>query len=121
MGPSRSFVLRIGSDSTKASSSGRTGGEFDSLAVVVHRVAPREPSFPLDKGKGKIIKIQYPSGSEYLRAAIQNDVVVDPSRVEPSYGVVFAARYGPPFGVHVWYPDMLTSYVVQVPKMVLFF
>ena len=35
MVPSRSSVLRIGSDSTKASSSGRMGSEFDSLAVVV--------------------------------------------------------------------------------------
>ena len=35
MGPSRSSVLRIGSDSTKASSLGRTGGESYSLAVVV--------------------------------------------------------------------------------------
>ena len=57
MGPSRSSVLRIESDSTEASSSGRTGGESDSLAVVVHRVVPREPAFPLDKGKGKISKI----------------------------------------------------------------
>ena len=57
MGPSRSSVLRIGSDFTEASSSGQTGGEFDSLAVVVHRVAPREPAFPLDKGKGKISEI----------------------------------------------------------------
>ena len=54
MAPNRSSVLRIGSDSTKASSSGRTGGESDSLAVVVHRVALREPAFPMDKGKGKI-------------------------------------------------------------------
>ena len=118
MGPSHSSVLRIGSDSTEASSSGRTGSESDSLAVAVHRVAPREPAFPLDKGKGKIIEIRYPSGFEYLRAAIQNVVVVGPSRVEPLYGEVFAARYGPPFGVQVWCPNMLTSYVVQVPKMV---
>ena len=121
MGHSRSSVLRIGSDSTEASSSGRTGGESDSLAVVVHRVAPREPAFPLDKGKGKISEIRYPSGSEYLRVAIQNVVAVGPNRVEPSYGEVFAARYGPPFGIQVWCPDVLTSYVVQVPKMVCFF
>ena len=121
LGPSRSSVLRIGSDSTKASSSGRTGSEFDSLAVVVHRVTPGGPAFPLDKGKGKISEIQYPSGSEYLRAAIQNVVVVGPNRVEPSYGEVFATRYGLPFGVQVWCPDVLTSYVVQVFKMVCFF
>ena len=79
MGPSRSSVLRIGSDSTEASSSGRTGGESDSLTMVVHRVAPGEPAFPLDKGKGKISEIRYPSSSEYLRAAIQNVLVVSPS------------------------------------------
>ena len=36
MGPGRSSVLRIGSNSTKASGSGQTSGEFDSLVVVVH-------------------------------------------------------------------------------------
>ena len=44
-----------------------------------------------------------------------------PSRIEPLYGVTFARRYRPPFGVQVWSPDILTSYVVQVPKMVCFF
>ena len=44
-----------------------------------------------------------------------------PSRVEPLYGEIFAAQYGPPFGVQVWCPDVLTTYVVQVPKMVCFF
>ena len=63
MGPGRSSILRIGSNPTEASSSGRTDGGNDSLAVVVHRVAPREPPFPLDKGKGKINEIQYASGS----------------------------------------------------------
>ena len=48
MDPGRSSVLRIGSNSAEASSSGRTDGGFDSLAVVVHRVAPGEPHFPLD-------------------------------------------------------------------------
>ena len=36
-------------------------------------------------------------------------------------GEVFARRYRPPFGVQVWSPDVLTSYVDQVPKMVCFF
>ena len=70
MGPSCSSILRIGSNSTEASSSGRTGGESDSLAVVVHRVAPGEPPSPSDKSKGKISEIRYPSGSEYLMAVI---------------------------------------------------
>ena len=121
MGPGFSYVLRIGSNSTKASGSRWTGGESDSLAVVVHRVAPREPPFPLGKGKGKISEIRYLSGFEYLRAAIQNAKAVGPSRVEPLFGEIFSAQYGPSFGVQVWCPDVLTSYVVQVPKMVCFF
>ena len=79
MGPDRSFVLRIGSNPIEASGSGRTGGESDSLVVVVHWVAPGEPPFPLSKGKDKISEIRYPSGSEYLRAAIQNAEVVGPN------------------------------------------
>ena len=121
MGPGRSSVLRIGSNPAEASSLGRTGGESDSLAVVVHRVASEKPPFPLGNGKGKINEVRYLSGSEYLRAAIQNAEVVGPSRVEPLYGKIFAARYGPPFGIQVWCPDVLTTYVVQVPKMVCFF
>ena len=70
MGHGRSSVLRIWSNPTKAYGSGWTGGEYDSLAVVVHQVAPREPPFPLGKGKGrgKISEIRYPSGFEHLRA-----------------------------------------------------
>ena len=60
--------------------------------MVVYRIAPREPPFPLDKGKGKINEI---SDSEYLRAAIQNAEAVGPNRVEPLYSEIFAARYGP--------------------------
>ena len=44
-----------------------------------------------------------------------------PSKVGPSYGAAFAKRYRPPFSVRVWSPDVLTSYVVSVPKMVCFF
>ena len=46
---------------------------------------------------------------------------VGPSRVEPSFAKIFATRYGPPFGVRIWFLDILTSYVVFVPKMVCFF
>ena len=99
MGPGHSSVLRIGSNPVEASSSRWTGGEFENLAVVVHRVAPREPPFPLDKGKGKINEIRYSSGSEYLRVVIQNAKAVGPSRVEPLYGEIFAARYGTLFGI----------------------
>ena len=44
-----------------------------------------------------------------------------PSIVEPLYGKTFGRRYRPPFSVQVWSPDILTSYMVQVPKMVCFF
>ena len=99
------------------------GGESDGLAMVVHRGVPGEPHFPLGngKGKGKISEIRYPSGPEYLRSVIQNAEVVGPSRVEPLYGEIFATRYGSPLGVQVWCPDVLTTYAVQVPKMVCFF
>ena len=46
---------------------------------------------------------------------------VGPSRVEPSYSKIFATHYGSPSGVRIWCPDLLTSYVVSVPKMVCFF
>ena len=119
---SGSFLfLLIGGDSSAESSSGRTGGESNHSATVVLRDAPGEPPSPLGKGKGKIDEIKYPMGSEYLKSAVQNALAVGPSRVEALYGEVFARRYRPPFGVYVWSPDVLTSYVVQVPKMVCFF
>ena len=40
MGPGRSFVLCIGSNTVEVSSPGRTDGGNDSLAVVVHWVSP---------------------------------------------------------------------------------
>ena len=73
------------------------------------------------KGKGKISEIRYPCGSEYLRAAVRYADVVGPSRAKPSYAKTFATRYGPPSGVRIWCLDLLTSYVVPVPKMVCFF
>ena len=121
MGPGRSSSLRIGGDSSVVSSSGQRTGESDRLAVVALRDASGEPPLPLGKGKGKTDEIKYPVGSEYLKSAVQNALAVGPSRVEPLYGEVFARRYRPPFGVQVWSPDVLTSYVVQVPKMVCFF
>ena len=81
MGPGRSSSLRIGGDPTAVSGSGRTGGSSDRLTWVVPRDAPGEPLFPLDKGKGRIDKIKYPRGSEYLKSAVQNALAVGPSRV----------------------------------------
>ena len=121
MGPGHSSALHIGGDSSAESGSERMGGESNRLAMVVLRDALGEPPSPLGKGKDKIDEIKYPMGSEYLKSAVQNAQAVGPSRVEPLIGEVFARRYRPPFGVQVWSPDVLTSYVVQVPKMVCFF
>ena len=79
------------------------------------------PHFPLDKGKGRVDQIKYPRGLEYLKSAVQHALAVGPSKVGPLYGATFARRYRPPFGVWVWSPDVLISYVVSVPKMVCFF
>ena len=121
MGPGHSSSLRIGDDSSVAAGSGRTGGASYRLTKVALRHAPREPPFPLDKGKGRIDEIKYPEGLKYLKSAMQNALVVGPSKVEPLYGATFAKRYRPPFGVRVWSPYVFTSYVVHVPKMVCFF
>ena len=99
MGPGRSSSLRIGGDSSTESGSGRTGGESNRSATVVLRDTPGEPPSPLGKGKGKIDKIKYPVGSEYLKSAVQNALAVGPRRVEPLYREVFARRYRLPFGV----------------------
>ena len=79
MGPSRSSAPRIGSNPAEASSSCRTDGGYDNLTVMVYRATPEEPHFPLDKGKGKLNEIWLPSGSEYLRAGIQNVETVGPN------------------------------------------
>ena len=121
MGPGCSSSLRIGDDSSIVAGSGRNGGVSDRSAGVEFRDAPGAPPFPLDKGKGRVNLIKYPRGSEYLKFAVQHALVVGSSKVDPSYGATFVKRYRPPFGVRVWSPDVLTSYVVSVPKMVCFF
>ena len=121
MGPGRSSSLQIGGDSSVVAGSGRTGGASDRLVGVDLRDAPGEPPFPLNKGKGRIDEIKYPGGSEYLKSTVQNALAVGPSKVGPLYGATFSRRYRPPFGVRVWSPGILTSYVVPVPKMVCFF
>ena len=121
MGMGRSSSLRIGGDSSVAIGSERTGGASDRLTGVYLRDAPGEPPFPLNKGKGRIDEIKYPRGSEYLKSAVKNALAMGPNKVRPLYGATFARSYRPPFGVRVWSPDVLTSYVVLVPKMVCFF
>ena len=121
MGPGHSSSLCIGGGSSAVSNPGRTRGASDCSAVVERRDAPRAPPLPLDKGKGRINLIKYPGGSDYLKFAVQHAVTVGPSKVGPSYWVTFAKRYRPPLGVRVWSPDVLTFYVVFVPRMVCFF
>ena len=121
MGLGRSSSLCIGGDSSAIAGSGRTGGVSDRSAGVELRDAPRAPPLPLDKGKGKVDLIKYPEGSEDLKSAIQHALTVGPSKAGPSYGATFSRCYRPPFGVRVWSPDVLTSYVVSVLKMVCFF
>ena len=120
-GSSRSVGLRIEGRPAEDSESTRPGSGPSSPTIVVAKVLPIGYLSPLDKAKEKISKIRYPDGSEYLRATVRNAGVVGPSRVEPLFAKTFATRYGPPSGVRIWCPDLLTSYVVHVPKMVCFF
>ena len=117
----RSSSLCIDGESSTIVGSGRTGCVPDRSAGVELRDAPEVAPLLLDKGKGKINLIKYHGGSEYLRSAVQHALTVGPSKVGPSYGATFARRYRPPFGVRVWSPNVLTLYVVFVPKMVCFF
>ena len=121
MGTGRSSSLCIGGGSSTVSGSGRTRGTSDRSTVVELRNVPRALALPLDKGKGRINLIEYPEGSEYIKSAVQHALTMGPSKVGPSYGATFAKLYRPPFGVRVWSPDVLTFYVVSVPKMVCFF
>ena len=73
------------------------------------------------KGKERISEIRYPIRSKYLKAVVRCSDAVGPSQVESSYAKIFATRYRPPVGIHVWCPDFLTSCVVHVPKVVCFF
>ena len=121
---SRCVGLRIEgrqAEESEESESGRTGGELSSPTVVVAGVLLIGYLPPPGKGKGKISEIRYPCGSEYLRAVARYADAVGPSRVEPSYAKTFATRYRPSSDVRIWCPDLLTSYVVPIPKMVCFF
>ena len=121
MGLGRSSSLRNGCNSSAVAGSGWTRGTSDRSAAVELRNVPGALPLPLDKGKGRLNLIEYPERSEYLKSAVQHALTVGPNKVGPSYGATFARRYRPPFGVRVWSPDVLTFYVVSVPKMVCFF
>ena len=97
------------------------GGRSGGLPSAAAR-APLVDHPPLHgKGKERISEIMYPTGSKYLRVIVRCSDVVGPSQVEPSYVEIFATRYIPPAGVHVWRLEFLTYYVVHVPKMACFF
>ena len=116
-----SVGLRIEGRPTDESVSGQNGGGLGGPVAMVAGVLPVGYLPPLGKGKGKISEIRYPGGFEYLRLAVKYVDVVGPSWVEPSFAKIFSIRYGPPSGVPIWCPNILTSYVVSVPKMVCFF
>ena len=101
MGPGHSSSLRIGGDSSAVVGFGRISGTSDRSAGVDLQDAPREPPFPLNKGKERIYQIKYSRGSEYLRSTVQNALAMGPSKVRPLYGATFSRRYRPPFGVRV--------------------
>ena len=121
MGPSRSSSLLIDGNSPVVPRPGRTRGAPNRSAAVELRDASEVIPLPLDKGKGRISLIEYLEGSDYLKSAVQHAITVGPSKVGPSYGATFAKRYRPPSGVRVWSPDVMTFYVVSIPKMVCFF
>ena len=121
MGPGRSSSLRIGGDSSTVSNSGPAGNSSDRSTAVELREAPGAPPLLLEKGKRRINLIKYPEGSDYLKLVVQHAVNVGPSKVGPSYGVIFAERYRPPPGVRIWTHDVLTFYAASVPRMVCFF
>ena len=121
MGLGRSSSLRISDDSSAVVGPGRVRGVSDYSIVAERQNALGAFPLPLDKGKGKINLITYSGGSDYLKSVVQHAVTVGPSKVGPSYGATFAKRYRPPSDVRVWSPDVLTFYVVPVPKMVCFF
>ena len=116
-----SVGLHIGGRHAEGFESEQVGGGSDGLpAIAVRAPLASHPPLP-SKGKERIRDIRYPTGSEYLRAAVRCSDAVGPSRVEPSYAKIFATHYRPPVGIHVWRLDFLTSYVVHFPKMVCFF
>ena len=121
MGPSHSSSLHIDDDSSTVVGFGRVRDAPIRSAAAGPRNAPGAPPLPLDKDKGKMNLIKYSGGSDYLKSVVQHAVNVGPSKVGPSYGIIFTERYRPPPGVRIWTPDALTFYAASVPGMVCFF
>ena len=106
-GCSRFVGLRIEGRPTKESESGRIDGGLGSPTAVVSEVLSVGYLPPPGKGKGKISKIKYPCGSEYLRVVVRYADAMGPSWVKPSYAKTFSTRYRPPPGVLTFYLLML--------------
>ena len=121
MGPSRSSSLRIGDDSSAGAGSGQARDVPVRSAAVGPQNAPEAPLLPLGKDKKKINLIKYPKGSDFLKSAVRHAVNVGPSKVGPSYELIFAERYWPLPGVRIWSSDVLTFYAASVPGIICFF
>ena len=96
--PNHSFGMRLGGRPAEEFELRRTGGRSGSLATVVDRAPPTDHSFPSGKGKGKVSEIRYPSGSEYLKAAVKYADTVGPSQVEPLYEKPYLPAIDPTWG-----------------------
>ena len=94
-----SVGLRIEGRPIDESESGINGDGLGGPVAMVAGVLPVVYLPPPGKVKGKISKIRYPGGSEYLRVAVRYADAVGPSWVEPSFAKFFATRYRPPSGV----------------------
>ena len=120
-GSSCSAGLHIEGRPIEGSESEQVGGGSGGLPVAAVKASlVGHPPLP-GKGKERIREIRYPIRPEYLRAVVRCSDTVGPSWVQPSYAEIFATRYRPSAGIHVWRLDFLTSYIVHVPKMVCFF
>ena len=120
-GSSRSISLRIEGKPAKDSKLAGPGAGLCSHATVVVGFLPMGYLPPPGKGKEKISEIRYPCSFEYLRVVVRYADAMGPSQVEPSFAKTYATLYGPSSSVRIWCSDLLTSYVVPVPKMICFF
>ena len=120
-GSSRSISLRIEGKPAKDSKLAGPGAGLGSHAIVVVGFLPMGYLPPPGKGKEKISEIRYPCSFEYLRVVVRYTDAMGPSQVEPSFAKTYATLYRPSSSVRIWCSDLLTSYVVPVPKMICFF
>ena len=121
MGPGRSSVVRIGSNPARHLVQVGLEGGTTILQWWFTGLPRGSLHFPWIRARENLNKFGSLAALSILGLLFRKAEVVGPSRVEPLYGEIFTAWYGAPFGVQVWCPDTLTTYVVEVPKMVCFF